>query len=377
MNLLPFQQAVAGKAQAGTRRILKKPEKVVLDFTSNDYLNLSRHPLIVQAALEAIQSHGTGATGARLLSGNSEEFEMLETALAQLKGQQAALVFNSGFQANLTILGTLLSAQYYDKPPIVFADRLNHASMHQGCQLAGIRQHRYQHLDYDHLQSLLEKYARPGHPHFILTESVFGMDGDIVDLQAICDLAETIDAYVYVDEAHATGVFGDNGSGLAKDYASRLFAVMGTFGKALGGFGAYLAGSQELKGFLINFAPGFIYSTALPPAVVAGNHQAVKLLPALVQERSHLQNLANYARTGLTRLGFDIGQSTSHIIPLIIGNIERATRLHDQLAEQGILTSLIRPPTVPPNTSRLRLALQACHQIEDIDFLLATITKLD
>ncbi|AIK97076.1 aminotransferase class I/II-fold pyridoxal phosphate-dependent enzyme [Candidatus Odyssella acanthamoebae] len=365
----PFQKALAEKVKAGTKRDLKLRHGCSLDFTSNDYLALSSHPAVIQAAKAALDSYGTGATGARLLSGNSKPLEDLEIELAQLKDQQAALVFNTGFQANLTILGTLLSNQYYDKTPIVFSDRLNHASIHQGCQLAGARQHRYHHVDYDHLHSLIKKHAVPGHPHFILTESVFGMDGDVADLGIICDLAETVGAYVYVDEAHATGVLGDNGSGLSSAYANRLFGVMGTFSKALGGFGAYFAGSQELKDFLINFAPGFIYSTALPPATIAANHQAIKLLPTLQQERQHLQALAQQLRSHLSQMGFNTGQSTTHIIPLILGDVEKATKLQHHLIDGGILTSLIRPPTVPPHTSRLRLALQAKHTVDDIKLL--------
>ncbi|MBW8309596.1 MAG: 8-amino-7-oxononanoate synthase [Candidatus Paracaedibacteraceae bacterium] len=364
----PFQKALAKKIKAGTKRDLQLCQDYI-NFTSNDYLALSTHPSVIQAAKAALEKDGAGATGARLLSGNSKALEKLESELAQLKGQEAALIFNSGFQANLTILGTLLSSQYYDKTPIVFSDRLNHASMHQGCQLAGIQQHRYHHLDYDHLQSLIKKHAVPGHPHFILTESVFGMDGDKADLGIICDLAETIDASVYVDEAHATGVYGKNGSGLSSDYANRLFGVMGTFSKALGGFGAYFAGSQELKDFLINFAPGFIYSTALPPATIAANHQAVKLLPSLHHERHHLQALAQQVRSSFSQLGFNTGQSTTHIIPVILGDVEKCTKLHQHLKDAELLTSLIRSPTVPLHTSRLRLALNVKHTTEDIKLL--------
>jgi 8-amino-7-oxononanoate synthase len=371
----PFQKALKAKEQAGTWRGLTLSPGADVDFTSNDYLTLSRHPLVIQAAIEAVQSEGTGATGARLLSGNSRRFEALELDLARLKGTEAALVFNSGFQANLTMLATLLSPSFYDHPPIVFADRLNHASLHQGCQLAGVRQHRYQHLDYAHLETLIKKHAKPGHPHFILTESVFGMEGDIADLGTLCDVAETIGAHVYVDEAHATGVFGQEGSGLTKPHASRLGAVMGTFSKALGGFGGYFAGSQELKEFFINFAPGFIYSTALPPATVAANHQAIKLLPFLTPERLHLHRLAAHARQRLSELGFDIGRSESHLIPLLIGDINQAIALHQTLKKSGLLTSLIRPPTVPPTGSRLRLALQACHHLDDMDRLVESLSQ--
>lgn len=366
-------KALKEKKKQGTIRQLSLHQDFSLDFTSNDYLGLSKHPLVIQAAINAAREHGVGATGARLLSGNSPDLENLEADLARLKGQEAALVFNTGFQANLSILGTLLSSQFYDKPPIVFSDRLNHASMHQGCQLAGIRQHRYQHLDYDHLRSLIKKYAKPGHPHFILTESIFGMDGDVANLGTICDLAEPIDGHVYVDEAHATGVYGQNGCGLTHPHADKLFAVMGTFSKALGGFGAYLSGSKVLKDFLINFASGFIYSTALPPATITANHQALNLLPTLSTQRQHLQNLAARTRTLLSDMRLNIGQSTTHIIPIIFNNPDQAFSIHQHLKTQGILTSLIRPPTVPQNTTRLRLALQVNHTLNDINRVLQMI----
>lgn len=370
-----FQRALAAKQESRTWRQLSNQQQTLLDFTSNDYLNLSQHPLVIQAAIEAITAQGTSSTGARLLSGNSAAHEALEAELAYLKNQEAALIFNTGFQANLTILGTILNAQHHEALPIVFSDRLNHASMHQGCQLAGVRQHRYQHLDYDHLQHLIKKYAKPGHPHFILTESIFSMDGDAADLATICDLAESIQAYIYVDEAHATGVAGESGCGLTRAYAERLLAVMGTFSKALGGFGAYVAGSQLLKDFLINFAPGFIYSTALPPATIAANHQALKLLPTLNHQRQHLEELSAYTRCKLAQLGFNTGHSTTHIIPIILGNIEHTQRLYQHLLDHNIRVSCIRPPTVPPHSSRLRLALQAHHQKHDIEKLCEALTK--
>ncbi|WP_010300154.1 aminotransferase class I/II-fold pyridoxal phosphate-dependent enzyme [Candidatus Odyssella thessalonicensis] len=370
-----FQRALAAKQETKTWRQLSSQQQTLLDFTSNDYLNLSQHPLVIQAAIEAITVQGTSSTGARLLSGNSAAHEALEVDLAHLKNQEAALIFNTGFQANLTILGTILNAQHHNALPIVFSDRLNHASMHQGCQLAGVRQYRYQHLDYDHLQHLIKKYAKPGHPHFILTESIFSMDGDAADLATLCDLAESIQAYIYVDEAHATGVVGQNGCGLTSAYAERLFAVMGTFSKALGGFGAYVTGSQTLKDFLINFAPGFIYSTALPPATIAANHQALKLLPILSHERQHLEELSAYARCNLARLGFNTGHSTTHIIPIILDDIEHTQRLYQHLLDHNIRVSCIRPPTVPPHSSRLRLALQAHHQKDNIDKLCEVLTK--
>lgn len=317
MFLKPYKAAVNAKKLATTYRSLQVKPRSAICFSSNDYLGLSNHSVVKQAMIEAINLYGIGATGSRLLSGNLDFINQFESQIAQDKNQEAALVFNTGFQANITLLSTLLNKQVLGHEPLVFADRLNHSSIHAGCQLAGVRQHRYQHLDLDHLEMLLQKHHHSPQPKFILTESIFGMDGDRADLESLSWLAQKYEAFLYVDEAHATGVVGQRGYGLSPDVKGKIHGVMGTFSKALGLVGAYFAGDTILKEYLVNFAPGFIYSTAQPFPLLYAASKAWDLVPHLEIERHHLNHLRNQFQQHLYQVGLTTTASTTHIFSII------------------------------------------------------------
>ncbi|MPT28508.1 MAG: 8-amino-7-oxononanoate synthase [Achromobacter sp.] len=349
----------------------------VLNFSSNDYLGLSRHPLLVERAREWAARHGAGAQASRLVCGNLDLHEQVEAKLARLKGTEAALLLASGWQANAAVLPALLRAAAGQGEIELYADKLNHASLHHGCQAAGARQIRFRHNDLDHLESLLAARAGPAAApavRFIITESVFSMDGDRTDVARLAALAERYQAFVYLDEAHATGVLGPGGMGLAGLAPGGIDLAMGTFSKALGGFGAYVAGSRALCDYLVNACSGFIYTTALPPAVLGAMDAALDLVPTLDAERARLAASGQRLRGALRSLGVDTGGSSTQIVPAIVGDAARALALAATLEQRGLLAVAIRPPTVPAGTSRLRIALSAAHRDADIDQLIDGLT---
>jgi 8-amino-7-oxononanoate synthase len=247
--------------------------------------------------------------------------------------------------------------------------------LHHGCAAAGAREIRFRHNDLDHLESLLEARGSNAPARIILTESVFSMDGDLADLFRLAELARRHDAFLFVDEAHATGALGPGGAGLSATVPGGVDLAMGTFSKAMGSFGAYVAGSRLLCDYLINTCSGFTYSTAPPPAVLGAIDAALDLVPAMDAERAKLAALAERLRQGLGQRGVDVGCSRSHIVPAIVGDAGTAVALSGKLAERGMIASAIRPPTVPPGTSRLRLALRVGLDFEDIDRLLGAIDE--
>jgi 8-amino-7-oxononanoate synthase len=346
---------------------------VLLDFCSNDYLGLSFRPELISKVCEFANAHGAGAGASRLVAGNLAAFSAIEAKLAAGKGSEAALVFVSGVQANLTLLPALLDAKILGAEPLVYADRLNHASLIQGCIAAGVRQIRFMHNDFAHLQDLLERDKDLARPRFIVTESVFSMDGDCADIGQLSVLAEKYGAFLYIDEAHATGVLGANGFGLAHGING---LVMGTFSKGLGGFGAYAACSAALREFLVNRCGGVIYATALPPAVLGAMEAAIELIPSLTAARAHGQALAAELRRRLQAAGFDTGRSTTQIVPLILGDEARALALSAALEAAGFFAPAIRPPTVPPGTSRIRFTVSAAHGPENVAALADAVIRL-
>lgn len=366
------QLRVVGPASDG--RILIQG-KSFLNFSSNNYMGLANHPYLKQRSKECLEQWGSGSTASRLVCGTLSLFETLEEKLSRGKKSEAALIFNSGFQANVAILSSLLDPVIL-KNPLVYSDRLNHASMHQGCQLAGVRQIRYRHNDLNHLEDLLKvSNNRPG-PRFILSETVFSMDGDQCDVAGLILLKEKYGAFLYLDEAHATAVLGPDGFGLAAHYPGKVDLVMGTFSKGLGGFGAYAVCSNHLKNFLINRCAGFIYSTALPPSVLGAMDAALDLLPTLQESRKRLLTKSERFRVALHQAGLNTGNSSTQIVPWIVGSQSLALRVSQALEEEGILAVPIRPPTVPKGGSRIRFSLTAMHRDEDLDYLTNTVLRL-
>lgn len=346
---------------------LRRNGRVYVNFASNDYLGLSHHPALRDAAISYAQNFGAGTAASRLVTGNHPAFDKIERSIAAGKGKEAALVLAAGYQTNLTVLAALADKAVLGRSVTIVADRLIHNSLLQGVMLSGAKLARFQHNDLNHLQTILKRETDAGHMGIVVTESVFGMDGDRADLAAIGELAARYDALLYVDEAHATGVFGKNGFGLVADCPELVDVAMGTFGKALGSFGSYVACSAELRDYLVQRCAGFVYSTALPPPVLGSIAAALDLLPSLERERSHVLSLAERMREGLCAQGWDCGSSTTQIIPVIIGGEDAALTLSAKLEEEGFLVAAIRPPTVPVGTARLRLSLSAAHKEEDID----------
>nr|WP_086493567.1 8-amino-7-oxononanoate synthase [Novosphingobium panipatense] len=376
-----FTAALDRIDRAGQRRTLRpaalegggrihRGGRVMVDFSSNDYLGLARHPLLIARARDWTEAHGTGSGASRLVTGTSEDHLALETRIARFKHAEAALIFASGWQANAAVIPALLAAV---PGAAVFTDRLIHASMHAGLAISGTRQHRFRHNDLDHLEELLAGKGAQAPARLILTESVFSMDGDRADIARLAAIAERHQAFLFVDEAHATGVLGPSGAGLSALVPGGIDLIMGTFSKALGGFGAYVAGSRVMIDYLINAASGFIFTTAPPPAVLGAIDAAIDLVPGMDAERAHLAALGEHLRGGLATLGIDHGASSTQIVPAVIGPEAAALDLSRKLEEHGLLASAIRPPTVPPGTSRLRLALRATHSQADVDSLLNTI----
>lgn len=339
----------------------------VLNFSSNNYLGLASHPALREAAKEAIDRYGCGAAASRLISGNMTLHEALEEKIAQLKGTEAALVFNSGFQANVGLLSTLTG-----EGDTIFSDALNHASVIDGCRLSRAQVVVYPHRDLARLEDELKKAPGKGRK-LIVTESLFSMDGDEAPLAEIVELAERYDAMVMVDEAHATGVFGPNGAGIAAKLGlgKRVPVQMGTLGKALGGFGAYVAGSEALRELLVNRCRSFIFSTSLPPAVLATAMAAIDLLYQEPERRLALWHNCRALKEGLKKIGFSPGESQSQILPLIIGDAQKCMDFSERLLERGIFAQGIRPPTVAQGTSRLRITLMATHTHDHLHRALA------
>lgn len=344
-----------------------------VNFSSNDYLGLRFHAALIGRAKDWAEAYGVGSGASRLVAGNLDLFAPIETKVARLKHKPASLVMASGFQTNAAVLQALLDRTVLGAEPLVFADRLNHASMHFGCQAAGSRQIRYRHCDASHLGELLSQYQGDSRPRFILTESVFSMDGDVAPLGDIAALARAHEACLIVDDAHATGILGEGGAGLSAE----ADIVIGTFSKALGSFGGFVASSATMRDYLVNRCAGLIYSTAPPPPVLGAIDAALDLVPGMEAERAHVARLAERFRAGADAAGLNSGASTTQIVPVILGSAEAALAIGARLRQAGLWVTSIRPPTVPPDTARLRLAFTAAHHESDIDRLLDVLSTED
>ena len=347
--------------------------RVLIDASSNDYLGLSQHPLVKARAADGAERHGAGAPASRLVTGTRDITLAVEEKLAAFKGCEAALLFSSGFQANATVIPSL--ARVGAGETAIFSDALNHASIVHGCRAARAQTQVFRHNDLDHLEDMLRRHAgKPGR-RLILTESVFSMDGDRADLPALLQLAERHGAALYVDEAHASGVLGPQGRGLAAECGG-VDIVMGTLGKAFGAFGAYVAGSRALIDWLVNCCPGFIYTTALPPAVLGAVDATLDLVPGMERERVQLAQNSQRLRDALALRNYDTLGSTTQIVPAVIGSEADALAAARRLEDAGILAVAIRPPTVAAGTSRLRFALGSHLDDEAMARLLAALSDL-
>jgi glycine C-acetyltransferase/8-amino-7-oxononanoate synthase len=330
--------------------------KPVLLLCSNNYLGLADHPRVRQAAADAAMRWGVGAGASRLISGNMTVHRRLEKRLADFEGSEACVLFGSGYLANTGIVAALAR-----EDEVVFSDALNHASIVDGCRLARAETFVYDHADVEHLAWGLEQ-AR-GRGALIVTDGVFSMDGDVAPLLDIVELAQAYDARIVVDEAHATGALGPGGRGAVAEAGlqEHVDVVVGTLGKALGSYGAYACCDADMAQYLINTARPLIFSTALPPPAAAGALAALELLEEQPRRVHKLQLAGDLLRSELEAQGFDVGASSTQIIPLIVGEPDRAMRVCELALESGVFAQAIRPPTVPAGSARLRLAVMASH----------------
>ena len=324
---------------------------------SNNYLGLSTHPQVIAAAVEATQTFGTGASGSRLISGNSELYTTLETNLAKVKNTEAALVFSAGYTANTGIIPILAG-----EGDLILSDALNHASIIDGCRLSRATKKVYRHCDVAHLKDLLSE-STAFRRRLIVTDSVFSMDGDIAPLPDIYDLAVQYDTMLLVDDAHGFGVLGRDGSGTVAHFGleNKDIIQMGTLSKAIGALGGYIAGSRTLIELLINKARGFIFTTGLPPATLAAANAALNVMRSSPELRQRLFLHAKHLKTELMDLGYTLLPSKTQILPVLLGNPQHATSIAEALLAEGVFAPAIRPPAVPPDTSRLRLTVMATH----------------
>lgn len=349
---------------------LVRDGRELLDFSSNDYLGLSQHPLLVERSANYVRQHGAGAGASRLITGTSAQHLAVESKVAAFKGAESALLFATGWQANAAAIPALAKAA---KGTVILADRLVHNSIHAGLRAASAEIHFYDHNDYDHLHALLQDHANAP-ARLIVTESVFSMDGDRADLPRLNALSAQHDALLYIDEAHATGVLGERGAGLTADHRGAQI-VMGTFSKALGCFGAYIACPAMVREYLINMCAGLIFTTAPPPAMLGAMDAALELVPGMDAERAHLAALGQQLRDGLQGLGYDTLGSSTQIVPLVTGPEADALALGEHLLDNGIAALPIRPPTVPNGTSRIRFALRSTLKAQDIETVLAAVAS--
>lgn len=334
----------------------------LLNFASNDYLGLAGHPQVIEEAARFLRKFGAGATSSRLVCGTLECHAILEQAIAEFKGYPASLVFSSGYAVNSGVVSAVVG-----RDDIVFADRLSHASLVDGGVLSRATVRRFAHNDMDHLETLL-RAAAPKTRKLIVTESVFSMDGDLAPLESLGKLAEAYGAMLLVDEAHALGVFGPHGEGLAvsRGLHRQVNLAAGTLSKALGGAGGFVACSEAMREWLVNRARSFIYSTALPPAQVGAALAGIAILRRRSNPGASLLERAASFRRLLTEAGFDTFQSESQIVPVMIGDSEKALRIGRRLLDRGILAAVIRPPTVPRHGARLRFSITSGHTPDDI-----------
>jgi len=357
---------------------IKIKGKDFINFSSNDYLNLSGHQEIVKAAITALKKYGFGSGSSRLLSGSRLPHKKLEERISAFKKREAALVFNSGYSANTGIIPALAGSG-----DMILSDELNHASIVDGARLSNAGVKIYRHRDMNHLEKLLKTFylsgKSKGGQSLIVTDTVFSMDGDIAPLKDIVSLAEKYNALLMVDDAHGTGVLGKNGRGGLEHFGIKGENIiqMGTLSKAFGCFGAFVAGSKKLIDLLINRARSFIYSTSLPPAVAVACEKAIDIVEYESEERRRaLWKNRSRLFEGLNKLGYDTLNSETQIIPVLIGYTENALRIGNYLFRKKIFAPAIRPPTVPDGKCRIRFSVTAAHTDEDIDMVLEILKRL-
>lgn len=350
---------------SGVQRVY---EGNVIAFCSNDYLGLAQHPSVINVFKQTADKYGLGSSSSHFLGAYSHIHCELEEALAEFTGYPRALVFSTGYMANLGILTALLNTRGY-----IFGDRLNHASLVDAAKLCGASFQRYRHSD---VLDLAKRLARLQTQHaFIATDGVFSMDGDLADLPALSEQAKQYSSFLLVDDAHGLGVLGKRGGGICEHFGVKPDILSGGFGKALGSFGGFAAGSDVIIENLLQFARPYMYTTALPPAIAKATQRSLQLLQTETWRREKLHQLIAHFKQVAKQLELPILESQTPIQPLLLGNPEQAMQLAAYLLKKGFLVNAVRPPTVPKKTSRLRISLSALHSEENIDNLVDHIAK--
>ena len=346
--------------------------KRYLNFSSNNYLGLADNPLLKKSAGEAIEKYGVGSGASRLISGTITIHRLLEGKIARFKGEEEAMVFSSGYLANLGVIPALVG-----RGDAVILDRLNHASIIDAARLSQARIFVYPHADTKGLEKVLKRTA--SFPRrLVVTDTLFSMDGDIAPLPEILGLCRHYQSLLMVDEAHATGLFGKRGSGLVEEYglSGKIDIVMGTMSKALGSLGGYVSGQKTIIEYLRQYARTYIYTTSLPASLAAASLAAIDYIEKNKERREEFWQRIERVRTGLLALGYNLLNSRTQIIPVLIGQVDKTILIEKYLFEQGLFIPAIRPPTVPRGSSRLRISLMATHREEHLDRLLTTFTLL-
>ncbi len=343
----------------------------LINLSSNDYLGLANDPELRAAAEEGARAWGSGAGAVRTIAGTLSVHQALEAEIAAWKGVDAALIFQSGYAANLGVIPALVG-----RGDVILSDELNHASIIDGCRLSRAEIRRYAHADADDLRAQLAACA-PGQRRLVVTDGVFSMDGDIAPLPEVCAAAEAHGALVMVDDAHGSGVLGRGGRGSVDHFGlhGRVHVQMGTLSKALGSMGAYVAGAQVLRDYLVQSARPLLFSTAHPPAVIEAARAAVRVLRREPARVERLWDNARYFKHGLAALGLDTGRSATPITPVIVGEAERAHALSDALRGQGVFVQSVTFPTVPRGAARVRAMVSAAHSRQDLDQAIAAFAQ--
>jgi 8-amino-7-oxononanoate synthase len=365
-----LRAALADLEQRHLRRVVRVPPRGAVNFCSNDYLGLSAHPEVVQTFADAVMKYGVGTGASHLVTGHTVAHQILEEALAAFTGRERALVFSTGYMANLGVIGSLA-----DQKAAIVSDKLNHASLIDGCRLSGARVSRYRHGDPDHATELLAAIAPEVDSRLLVTDGVFSMDGDLAPLGELAVAARRAKAWLVVDDAHGLGVVGATGRGTCEHFglsSDDVPVLVGTFGKAFGTFGAFVAGDADLIEFLIQKARTYIYTTAMPAAVAAATFAALEVAQRDTWRR---ERALAHARRVHGVLGLP-GSSASPIVPIILKDEARALAASRELEARGFLVSAIRPPTVPAGTARLRVTLSATHEESQVDALIAAIAEV-
>ena len=364
------------------RRITEGPQSVIqqvdgrqlLSFCSNDYLGLANHPDIKSALIETVKDSGVGSGAAHLITGHSNWHQRCEEKLAEFTGRDRALLFSTGYMANLAIASALLN-----KNDIVIEDKLNHASLIDAARPSDAEFKRYAHADLNQLERRLQQ-SKDHRRRLLMTDGVFSMDGDCADLDGLSQLSDQYDTWLMVDDAHGFGVLGNRGAGLLEAQAKiqqQVPILMATLGKAAGCYGAFVAGSEVLIETLIQSARSYIYTTATPPALAAATVKSLEIIENESWRREKLAELINYFRQQMAAVDLELMPSETAIQPILVGDNHRALRISELLLAQGILVTAIRPPTVPVGTARLRVTLSAGHDKQHIDRLVSALSSID